>query len=79
MVWPDEYDDWDDLQNDEIERLLNETENESVNDEGSSKNRVEDPEDPLYWLKKSVEMTKEGRHEEAAAFRETAMSIIEKK
>ena len=57
---------------------MDETEKEGVGSDKAEIKRTDDPDDPLYWLKKSVEMTEQGRHEEAAAFREAAMSIIEK-
>ena len=78
MVWPVESDEWDDLDSDEIGRLLDETEKEDIGSDKVVIKRTDNPDDPLYWLKKSVEMTEQGRHEEAAAFREAAMSIIEK-
>tara|TARA_B100001142_G_scaffold262678_1_gene265717 strand:- start:770 stop:3025 length:2256 start_codon:yes stop_codon:yes gene_type:complete len=78
MVWPVESDEWDDLDSDEIGRLLDETEKEDIGSDKAEIKRIDNPDDPLYWLKKSVEMTEQGRHEEAAAFRKAAMSIIEK-
>ena len=77
-LWQVDLGRWDEMDEDEIDRLLDETEKESSEEGVANIKKSENPEDPLYWLKKSIEMARQGRQEEAEAFRETAMSILEK-